>query len=74
MPCLKSRVPSYCLHKGPGRAVVTIDGRDHYLGAYESEESRRECERLVAERRTRNRRIAEGGAVSRPVKVHGGPL
>ena len=43
------RVPSYRLHKPSGRAVVTLGGRDHYLGRYGSAASKREYERLVAE-------------------------
>ena len=34
-------VPSYRLHKPTGRAVVTIDGRDHYLGKHGTPESLR---------------------------------
>jgi hypothetical protein len=30
------RVPTYRRHKPSGRALVTIDGRDIYLGAYDS--------------------------------------
>ncbi|WP_417847301.1 hypothetical protein [Thalassoglobus sp.] len=30
----KPKVPSYCLHKASGQAVVRINGRDHYLGLY----------------------------------------
>jgi hypothetical protein len=41
-------IPSYRLHKPSGRAVVTLSGRDHYLGAHGSPESRREYDRLVA--------------------------
>ncbi len=43
------RTPSYCLHKASGRAVVRIDGKDHYLGAFGSAESRAEYDRLIAE-------------------------
>ena len=32
MPAKQRRVPSYCLHKHTGQAVVRIDGRDIYLG------------------------------------------
>src|SRR4051794_37036617 len=42
-------VPSYRLHKPSGRAVVTIGGRDIYLGKYGSAASRREYKRLIAE-------------------------
>ncbi len=44
-----SRVPSYCCHKASGQAVVRIDGRDHYLGAYGGRESHEHYARLIAE-------------------------
>jgi integrase len=46
---MSARIPSYRLHKPSGQAVVTLAGRDHYLGRHGSPESRREYERLVAE-------------------------
>ena len=42
-------VPSYRHHRPSGQAVVTLAGRDHYLGAHNSPESHREYRRLVAE-------------------------
>jgi integrase len=42
-------LPSYRLHKPSGRAVVTIAGKDHYLGPHGSAESRAEYDRLMAE-------------------------
>lgn len=45
----KRHVPSYRLHKPSGQAVVTIDGRDHYLGPHGSPESHAEYDRLVAD-------------------------
>jgi integrase len=41
--------PSYRLHKPSGQAVVTFNGRDHYLGRFGSACSRAEYDRLVAE-------------------------
>jgi hypothetical protein len=41
MPCRKP-VPSYLNHAPSGRARVRIDGKDHYLGPYGSEESKAE--------------------------------
>jgi hypothetical protein len=35
----KPGIPSYRLHKATGQAVVTIAGRDHYLGSHGSPES-----------------------------------
>ncbi len=43
------RVPSYCLHKATGRAVVTLAGTDVYLGKFGSAASRKEYRRLVGE-------------------------
>lgn len=43
------RTPSYRHHKPSGQAVVTLNGRDVYLGAYDSRESRAEYDRVVAE-------------------------
>jgi len=33
------RIPKYRLHKASGQAVVTLSGRDIYLGKHGSEES-----------------------------------
>ena len=41
------RVPAYRLHKASGQAVVTIAGRDHYLGRHGSEASRKAYDALV---------------------------
>jgi integrase len=43
------RVPAYRLHKPSGLAVVTIGGRDHYLGRYDSPDSHRAYDRLLGE-------------------------
>jgi integrase len=41
-------VPSYCLHRASGQAVVRIDGRDHYLGKHGTPESEERYRRLIA--------------------------
>jgi len=41
--------PAYLLHKPSGRARVRIDGKDHYLGEYNSPESHDAYARLIAE-------------------------
>jgi hypothetical protein len=60
------RTPSYRLHKPTNQAVVTLDGRDLYLGRSGSSESRAEYDRLVAEWLTNGRRLpvanSEGGS------------
>lgn len=48
MPTI-NRVPSYRRHKPSGQAVVTLDGRDFYLGKFNSAASRAEYNRRVAE-------------------------
>ena len=42
-----TKPPSYRLHKASQQAVCTIKGRDHYLGAWMSPESRLKYERLI---------------------------
>src|SRR5579884_2601811 len=49
MPKLNGRIPKYSLHKASGRAIVTLDGTDHYLGEYDSPDSKIKYDRLVAE-------------------------
>jgi integrase len=43
------RIPSCRLHRGSGQAVVTLAGKDFYLGSHNSPESRRQYQRLIAE-------------------------
>jgi integrase len=47
--CSPERAPRYRRHKATGQAVVTIDGRDFYLGKYRSAESREAYRRKIAE-------------------------
>ncbi|HZZ80754.1 MAG TPA: hypothetical protein VFE62_19785 [Gemmataceae bacterium] len=42
-------IPKYRRHKASGQAVVTIAGRDHYLGPHGGKTSVREYDRLVGE-------------------------
>lgn len=49
MPRLLHRPPKYRKHKASGQAVVTIAGKDHYLGPYNSKASKLEYDRLVGE-------------------------
>ena len=44
-----NRPPTYRLHKARNCAVVTIDGKNHYLGPYGSPESHEKYARLIAE-------------------------
>lgn len=49
MPRIKYKLPSYCRHKASGQAVVTLHGRDHYLGPFGSAESQERYNRLMSE-------------------------
>ena len=49
MPRKSGKVPAYCHHRASGQAVVRIDGIDRYLGAYGSDQSHEQYERLIAE-------------------------
>ena len=48
MPRLKNRVPSYRKHKASGQGVVTLNGRDVYLGKYDTAASREAYAREIA--------------------------
>lgn len=45
---MRNRIPSYRLHKPSGLAVVTLAGRDYYLGKHGSAESVAEYRRLTS--------------------------
>lgn len=49
MSRITRKPPSYRRHKATGNAVVTIGGRDHYLGAHRSPESLDAYKRLISE-------------------------
>jgi integrase len=51
------RIPSYRRHRASGQAVVTLNGVDHYLGAYGTAASRSEYDRLTSEWLTRGRQL-----------------
>ena len=44
-----SRVPSYRRHRPSGQAAVTLNGRDIYLGTWNTKASRAEYDRRVGE-------------------------
>ena len=46
---MAKRIPSYRLHKASGQAVVVIRGESHYLGQFDTPESRERYERLICE-------------------------
>lgn len=54
---MRSDMPSYRLHRPTNQAVVTLNGRDFYLGKYGSHESKKELDRLISEWLTGGRRL-----------------
>ena len=49
MTYTRKQLPAYCRHKPSDRAFVRIGGKMHYLGKYDSQASRQEYDRLIAE-------------------------
>ena len=49
MPRLVHAVPKYQKHRASGQAVVTINGRDYYLGPHGTKASKVEYDRLITE-------------------------
>jgi hypothetical protein len=49
MPKLNNATPEYGKHKASGQAVVTISGRDRYLGPHGTRASKVEYDRLIGE-------------------------
>ena len=62
MPRRTSSNPKYQKHRASGQAVVTLDGKDFYLGPYGSKASRVEYDRRVGEWLANGRRLVYGGA------------
>lgn len=61
------RVPSYRLHRPSGQAVVTLSGRDFYLGPHGTKASKNAYDRIVGEWQARGRRLempAESGGLT----------
>ena len=57
MPRLTRSAPRYRRHRASGQAIVTLNGRDFYLGQYSSTASRQEYDRLTAEWLANHRHI-----------------
>lgn len=49
MPRLTRSLPAYRKHRASGQAIVTLAGRDFYLGPHGTRASRREYDRLIGE-------------------------
>ena len=63
MPKLASeKLPKYRKHRGSGQAIVTLSGKDHYLGPHGSKSSKREYDRLTAEWLANGRRLSSSVA------------
>ncbi len=58
MPRLTQAVPKYRRHRASGQAIVTLAGRDHYLGKFGSKASRMLYDRLIAEYLSSGRRAS----------------
>jgi integrase len=56
-----ARTPSYRLHRPTGQAVVTLNGRDVYLGKHGSPVSLAEYDRLVGEWLANGRHLSRAG-------------
>jgi hypothetical protein len=64
VPRRKKQIPAYQLHGHTGQARVKIEGKDHYLGPFGSEESKQKYQEIVRdliERRAREevKRLAQ---------------
>jgi integrase len=55
------RVPSYRRHRPTGQAVVTLNGRDFYLGKWNTKASRAEYDRLIGEWLAAGRNLVKPG-------------
>jgi hypothetical protein len=60
MPRLSQGQPKYRHHKASKQAVVTLGGRDHYLGSYGSAASKTRYNRLIGEWLQSDRRAVAG--------------
>jgi integrase len=54
-------VPAYCHHKATGQARVKIGGRDFYLGAYGSQESKERYDELIGSWLSHGRELPTNG-------------
>jgi hypothetical protein len=62
MPKLSKSLPKYRKHRPSGQAVVTLGGRDYYLGPHGTKVSRLEYDRLIGEWLASNRTPLMGGS------------
>lgn len=69
MPSQKHHVPKYALHKRSGQARVRIDGREHWLGPYDSPESRARYDELIASHLSRRNQKDAGLTINQLVAL-----
>ncbi len=55
MPWSNNHLPKYRKHRASGQAVVTLNGRDHYLGPHGTQVSKRKYDCLIGEWLQNNR-------------------
>ena len=68
MPTLQKRIPAYQKHRASGQAVVSLNGRDFYLGPHGTRASKLEYDRLIGEWLQQGRQIQpapDGGQLIR---------
>lgn len=65
----KNPVPKYLHHKPSGQARIRVDGKDVYLGAYGSAESKREYNRIRAELESKAPAAVVGNTKSKQPKT-----
>lgn len=70
MPKIRTRIPSYRLHRPSGRAVVTLNNQDFYLGPHGSEESQKEYQRLIEEWLANHRQLTPERLKTRDLAIN----
>ena len=60
MPKLLHSAPSLRHHKPSGQAVVTLSGKDHYLGRFGTKQAERNYERIIGQWLAANRNLPPG--------------
>jgi integrase len=69
----RTRQPSYCLHKATGQAYVTLNGKEHYLGPFDTPESKDAYDSLIAQWLAGGRTLPQGPASPAEVKADPAP-
>jgi integrase len=67
--CSLRRPPAYRLHRRTGQAVVTIDGRDLYLGKHGSSASREAYQRTIGEWKQGRRHLPDAKYTATVIEV-----